>query len=498
MAYVDTLIIGAGVSGLGIAAHLTRHHPQRSLAILERRSKIGGTWDLFKYPGIRSDSDMLTFGFNFKPWNKDSVLASAAAIKQYLNEVIDEYHLSNKIHFEQRVLSANYDSEQQQWSVEVQQNDGSIQTWHSQFLLGCTGYYNYDQGYQPEFVGQENFKGQWVHPQHWPEHLDYQGKKVVVIGSGATAMTVVPALANSGVGHVTLLQRSPTYVLSIASGDALYQKARQVLPETWAYRAMRARNIGLQRAMYVFARKQPKLMRNLLLHLVKQQLEGKVDLKHFRPDYQPWDQRLCVVPNGDLFTALKSSQADIVTDQIERITEQGILLQSGQQLEADIIVCATGLQIQVLGGLDLSVDGQRIDYGQSMLYRGMMLSNVPNLAIAVGYTNSPWTLKVDLVADYLSRLFTYMQQHHFTEVVAKNIGVEQHTDTVMNGLNSGYLQRAVQLLPKQGKHPLWQVGSDYLKDRFSLKRAPFEDEALRFKTATQAQRANAARHGQIG
>lgn len=485
MQYVDCLIIGAGVAGIGLAAHLKRQAATQSFAILERRAHFGGTWDLFKYPGIRSDSDMLTFGFNFKPWNKDSVLASASAIKQYLAEVIEEYQLQPNMYFQQHVIAANYDSQQHLWSVQVQQSDGEIVVWQSRFLLGCTGYYNYDQPYQPKFKQQHDFQGLIIHPQHWPEQLDVQNKKVVVIGSGATAMTLVPALANQGVGHVTLLQRSPTYVMSIASGDLVYQYARRCLPKQWAYRLMRGRNIALQTALYRFARKQPERMRQLLLHFAKKQLDGKVDLKHFSPSYQPWDQRLCVVPNGDLFQALSSEKASIVTEQIEKFTAEGVLLQSGQHIDADIIVTATGLQVQLLGGLSLTVDGQVVEYGNQLLYRGMMLSNVPNFALMVGYTNAPWTLKVDIAAQYLCRLFQYMDKNQYTQVIAYESGEVRLAETVMGGLNSGYLNRATQLLPKQGLKSVWRMSGHYLKDRFNLKWAKFEDDVLQFQKQPQ-------------
>ena len=365
---VDILIVGAGISGIGLAAHLSKHSPQRSFEIVERRESFGGTWDLFKYPGIRSDSDMSTFGFNFKPWKKESVLASGSAIKNYLAEVVQEFNLSSKIYFQHRVVSANYDSATRKWSVVVENAQGKKQTWIANFVLGCTGYYNYDQGFQPEFPHQEAFKGTFIHPQHWPENLDYSGKKVVIIGSGATAITLVPAMVKGGAGHVTMLQRSPTYIASVPSIDMIYSKMRKLLPEDVAYKLTRARNIGMQRGIYALAQKQPKLLKTLLLKSVQFQLKGKVDMKHFTPNYEPWDQRLCVVPDGDLFKILREGHASVETDHIEKFTETGIQLKSGTYLDADIIVSATGLNIQILGGIQATMVGKPLDTSKHMLY----------------------------------------------------------------------------------------------------------------------------------
>ena len=308
---VDILIIGAGISGIGVAAHLSQNCPQRSFEIIERRQSFGGTWDLFQYPGIRSDSDMSTFGYNFKPWKKTNVLADGASIKDYLEEVIQEKALHSKIHFQHRVLSANYDSQTRKWTLRIENAEQQIETWVANFVLGCTGYYNYDQGFQPDFPNQHAFKGTFIHPQHWPENLDYRGKKVLIIGSGATAITLVPAMSKGGAAHVTMLQRSPTYIASVPAMDFVYQQMRKVLPEDVAYKITRARNIGMQRAIYALAQKQPKLLRTLLLKSIQMQLKGKVDMKHFTPHYNPWDQRLCVVPDGDLFKILREGHASI-------------------------------------------------------------------------------------------------------------------------------------------------------------------------------------------
>ena len=478
---VDILIVGAGISGIGIAAHLAKNCPQRSFEIIERRESFGGTWDLFKYPGIRSDSDMSTFGFNFKPWKKASVLADGSAIKGYLAEVLDEFHLKQKIHFQHRVLSANYDSASCKWQVEIENSKQQKETWIANFVLGCTGYYNYDQGFQPDFPNQAQFKGQFIHPQHWPENLDYSGKKVVIIGSGATAITLVPAMAKGGAGHVTMLQRSPTYIASIPSVDMIYDKMRKILPEDAAYKLTRARNIGVQRAVYAVAQKQPKLLRKFLLKSIELQLKGKVDMKHFTPTYNPWDQRLCVVPDGDLFKILREGRASVETDQIERFTEHGILLKSGKHLEADIIVSATGLNIQILGGIQASIDGKPLNTSQHMLYQGIMVSDVPNMAMIIGYINASWTLKVDIASEYICRLLNYMDANQYDQVIAEGDATQLEQDTVMGSLSSGYIARAADSMPKQGKSGPWHVTNNYLADRKALKKASFEDRILKFK-----------------
>ncbi|MGE8648809.1 MAG: flavin-containing monooxygenase [Acinetobacter sp.] len=483
---VDILIVGAGISGIGLAAHLSKHSPQRSFEIIERRESFGGTWDLFKYPGIRSDSDMSTFGFNFKPWKKESVLASGSAIKNYLAEVVQEFNLSSKIHFQHRVVSANYDSATRKWSVVVENAQGKKQTWIANFVLGCTGYYNYDQGFQPQFPNQEAFKGTFIHPQHWPENLDYSGKKVVIIGSGATAITLVPAMVKGGAGHVTMLQRSPTYIASVPSIDMIYSKMRKLLPEDVAYKLTRARNIGMQRGIYALAQKQPKLLKTLLLKSVQFQLKGKVDMKHFTPNYEPWDQRLCVVPDGDLFKILREGHASIETDHIEKFTETGIQLKSGKHLDADIIVSATGLNIQILGGIQATMDGKPLDTSKHMLYQGVMVSDVPNMALIIGYINASWTLKVDIAAEYICRLLNYMDQHGYDEVIPEGDATELLEDTVMGSLTSGYIARAADVMPKQGKHAPWKVSNNYLADRKELKTASFEDGVLKFKSKSSA------------
>ena len=480
--HVDILIVGAGISGIGIAAHLSKHCPNRSFEIIERRHSFGGTWDLFKYPGIRSDSDMSTFGFNFKPWKKANVLADGASIKHYISEVIEEFALKNKIHFNHDVKKADYDSETQKWSISLVNAEGKTEEWQANFVIGCTGYYNYKQGFAPEFPNQDAYKGQFIHPQHWPSDLDYKGKKIVIIGSGATAITLVPSLVKGGAGHVHMLQRSPTYIATVPSLDMIYDKMRKFLPEDLAYKLTRERNIGMQRLIYTLSQKYPKLMRQFLLNAVKFQLRGKVDMKHFTPNYNPWDQRLCVVPDGDLFKALREGDASIATDQIEKFTETGVQLKSGQHLEADIIVSATGLNIQILGGIQGTVDGKMLNTSQHMLYNGIMVSDVPNMAMIIGYINASWTLKVDIAAEYICRLMNYMDQHQFTEVIARGDENAVMEDTVMGSLSSGYIARAADVMPKQGKYGPWQVSNNYVKDRKVLANARFDDGILSFKT----------------
>ena len=477
---IDLLIVGAGISGIGLAAHLSKEAPNRKFEIIERRENIGGTWDLFKYPGIRSDSDMSTFGFNFKPWKKSSVLADGNSIKGYLSEVVNEFNLEKNIHFKHRVLSANYDSNSKKWVVEIENAQKKKETWIANFVLGCTGYYNYDHGFQPSFPDQEKFKGEFIHPQHWPEKLDYKGKKVVIIGSGATAITLVPAMSKGGASHVTMLQRSPTYIASIPSVDLIYDKMRKVLPEDLAYKLTRARNIGMQRGVYALAKKQPKLLRKILLKSIEMQLKGKVDMKHFTPNYDPWDQRLCVVPDGDLFKILREGKASVETDQIEKFTETGIQLKSGKHLEADIIVSATGLDIQILGGIKGTIDGQPLDTSKSMLYRGVMVSDVPNMAMIIGYINASWTLKVDIAAEYICRLLNYMDANGLDEVIPQGDSKQILQDTVMGSLSAGYISRAANVMPKQGKSAPWKVTNNYLADRKELKAASFVDGVLKF------------------
>lgn len=478
--HFDVLIIGAGISGIGSAVHLKLKSPQKKFAIIERRETIGGTWDLFRYPGIRSDSDMSTFGFEFKPWTQSKVLADGTSIRNYVNETAKEYNIFDNIYFQRQVKTANWSSAKKLWQLEVVNNaNNTVEQWTADFLLGCTGYYNHDEGFKPNFPNEAAFKGQIVQPQHWPENLDYSGKKVVIIGSGATAITLVPSMAEKA-AHVTMLQRSPTYIASVPSLDMLYDNMKKIMPEKVAYQLTRSRNIGLQRFIFKLSQEKPELVKKFLLKGVRLQVGKNVDMKHFTPSYNPWDQRLCVVPDGDLFKTLKRGKASIETDQIEKFTETGIQLKSGKHLDADIIVSATGLNIQILGGIQATIDGQPVSTSKHMLYKGILLSNVPNAAIIVGYTNASWTLKVDVAADYLSRLFNFMDKNQYKVVVAHADNELLTDDTIMGSLASGYIKRAADVMPRQGKTEPWRVSMNYLKDKAELRSSSFEDDILKF------------------
>ncbi len=478
--HYDVLIVGAGISGIGMAAHITQNSPKRTFAILERREAIGGTWDLFRYPGIRSDSDMSTFGFEFRPWTGSKVLADGASIRQYVEDTAKEYGILSHIHFQRTTKSASWSSADQRWTLKVfNEKTQQLETWTANFLIGCTGYYNYDEGFRPEFPGEGDFKGQIIHPQHWPENLDYSGKKVVIIGSGATAITLVPSMTDKA-AHVTMLQRSPTYIATVPSVDFLFDKMKKVMPEKLAYKITRGRNIGLQRLIFKLSKERPEAVKRFLLSAIKMQVGKNVDMKHFTPHYNPWDQRLCVVPDGDLFKVLKSGKASVETDHIDRFTETGILLKSGKEIEADIIVTATGLNIQILGGVEADVDGKPVLPSEHMIYKGVLLSDVPNAAIVVGYTNASWTLKVDIVGKYLTRLFNFMDKHHFKVVNPVSDPSLMLQDTILGSLSAGYVMRAADRIPRQGKKAPWQSSGNYLVDRDDLKKCGFEDGVLQF------------------
>jgi len=478
--HFDVLILGAGVSGIGMACHLKHECPGKSFAILERRQSLGGTWDLFRYPGIRSDSDMFTFGYNFRPWTGGKILADGASIKNYVRETARENDVERHIRYGLAVKTADWSGVDKCWKLTVlNETTGETEHYTAGFLIGCTGYYNYDHGYKPDFPGESDFKGQIVHPQHWPEDLNYAGKKVVVIGSGATAITLVPTMAEKA-AHVTMLQRSPTYLMPLPSTDKITLGLQKVLPEKVAYRLTRARNISIARLLYQRSRKSPKAMRRLFLSIIRRQLDGKADMRHFTPDYNPWDQRLCVVKDGDLFETLKAGKASIVTDHIERFTETGIRLKSGEQLDADIIIPATGLDIQMLGGIKLSVDGQEVVMKDKVIYKNVMIEGVPNAAMIFGYTNISWTLKVDIVAEYLCRLFNLMDKRGYRTVVARDAENSRGKETILGSLNSGYIKRAADRLPRQGTQGPWKSSQNYLEDVKILRFDPIEDGYLEF------------------
>jgi cation diffusion facilitator CzcD-associated flavoprotein CzcO len=480
---VDVLIVGAGISGVGAACHLTRDLPGRSYAILERRSAIGGTWDLFRYPGVRSDSDMYTFGYRFDPWLGTKVLADGASIREYVTRTADAYGVTDHVHFGQRVVRADWSSADGLWSVLVDDAaSGTTLTWTCGFLFACTGYYDYDRGYRPDFPGEDAFRGTIVHPQHWPEDLDCRDKRVVVIGSGATAVTLVPALARDA-AHVTMLQRSPGYIVALPARDKQAETLRRVFPDAAVYRLARARNIAIQRGLYWFARRHPDRLRRLVLAGARKRLGDSADLRHFTPRYQPWDQRLCIVPDGDLFTVIREGRADVVTDTVDTFTANGIRLASGDELDADVVVVATGLQVQVVGGAQLYVDGEQVAINECLTYKGVLVEDVPNAAIVFGYTNASWTLKADLAADYVTRLLRHMDAHGYTQVVARAPEHERTAESMMSSLNSGYVRRADGRLPRQGKRLPWRVLNNYLRDAPMLRHGRIDDGILQFTKA---------------
>ena len=415
----DVIIVGAGLSGIGAAVHLQKHCPGKTYRILESRAAIGGTWDLFRYPGVRSDSDMHTLGYNFKPWTEAKAIADGPNILNYVRQTADEYGVTPHIQFNARVVSANWSSDDAMWNITTEDPHGKRETITCRFVNMCCGYYRYDQGYLPEFPGYNEFRGTLVHPQHWPADLDYSGKRVVVIGSGATAITIVPAMADTA-AHVTMLQRSPSYVVSRPAEDWWANQLRRFLPGRLAYGLTRWRNVMLQQFFYRLARKRPEGFKLRVIQMVRDELGPEFDVdKHFTPAYAPWDERLCLVPDSDLFKALKSGKASVVTDQIDTFTSDGIRLKSGETLPADIIVTATGLNLLLIGGADVAIDGRKLDPSQSLNYKGVMISNVPNTAITFGYTNASWTLKADLTSEYFCRLINYMDKHGYVSAMPR-------------------------------------------------------------------------------
>jgi len=475
---LDVLIIGAGISGIGMSYMLKTQRPHDSFAVIESRENIGGTWDLFRYPGIRSDSDMYTFAYSFKPWKDKECIGTADRIKHYLHELIDEEGLEQYIRYQQRVVKAAWDSQKARWCTTVTDKDGQAYTIEARFVVTCTGYYNYEKGYEPEFEGYEDFKGKIVHPQHWPENLDYKNKEVLVIGSGATAITVVPSMAKEA-KHVTMLQRSPSYIVSIPSRDRLFQIISKWLPSGLTNRIMRAKYIVLQLLMFTLSRRFPEGMRQFIRRQNEKLLSGTVDVnKHFNPRYKPWDQRMCMVPNDDLFESLRKGETSIVTDQIVRFTETGVLLKSGQKLDADIVVPATGLDVQFWGGMEIEVDGQKIEAKNLTSYKGMMFSQMPNFATIFGYTNAPWTLKAELTYGYICRLLDYMQNRGKQIVYPCLEGASAQEDLL--DLQSGYIARAKDKLPRQGSIFPWRNKDLYVKDLFAIKHRRLNDSVLKF------------------
>jgi cation diffusion facilitator CzcD-associated flavoprotein CzcO len=469
--HVDVLIVGAGLSGIAAGYHIQADCPGKTYAILEARGAIGGTWDLFRYPGVRSDSDMHTLGYPFRPWSDPTALAGGTAIRQYVTDTAREYGIDRHIHFHHRVTGANWSSADQRWTVDVERTDsGERLQLTAGFVVGCTGYYRYDEGYTPELPGRERFQGPVIHPQHWPQDLDYTGQRVVVIGSGATAVTLVPAMTDRA-AHVTMLQRSPTYIVSLPGEDPLAKLLHRLLPERLAHPAVRVKNVLRMMFAYRLSRRYPKFMKAAIKAGVRKSLPRGYDVdRHFSPRYDPWDERLCVVPDSDLFRAISSGQASVVTDRIKTITETGIELESGQTLDADIIITATGLNLLLFGGLDLSVDGQPVEVAKKLIYRGMMLADVPNAALCVGYTNASWTLKCDLICQYVARLINYMDGSGYAAAVPSPSERDVPTQPFLSDLKSGYVQRSLHLFPRQGDEEPWRVYQNYFRDLALIRR----------------------------
>ncbi|MBV8665486.1 MAG: NAD(P)/FAD-dependent oxidoreductase [Burkholderiaceae bacterium] len=481
--HYDVLIIGAGLSGIGMACHVVTDFPHWKVAILERRQAIGGTWDLFRYPGIRSDSDMLSFGYGFRPWNELQTLADGPSIRQYVADTAREYGVDKKIQYGLKITAMDWSSKDCRWSVHaIEEASGLENVFTCNFLANCTGYYSYDQGFTPDFEGVDAFKGKVIHPQHWPEDLNYSGKRVVVIGSGATAVTLVPAMADNA-EHVTMLQRSPGYIFSLPATDGLARVLSKFMPKKWAYALARQRRIMFQQVTYKIAKRYPKQAKSFLLNSVRKQLDGHADMSHFTPKYNPWDERLCAVPDGDLFKAIKRGKASVVTDRIERFTEKGLRLQSGRELEADIIITATGLQMQSFGGIALRVDGEEKHINERMTYKGVLLEGLPNLAWIFGYVNASWTLKAEIASNYFCRLLQLTTQSGFQSFTPRAPEGEATNESMWCALQSGYVLRARPFVPRQGRNLPWKVLNDYKRDRKMLLDEPVNDEALEFRKA---------------
>jgi monooxygenase len=478
--HFDVVIVGAGISGIDAAYHVQTYCRRKSYVILEGRDAVGGTWDLFRYPGIRSDSDMYTFGYSFRPWQSATSIAHGASIRSYIRETAEAFGIDRKIRFRHRVKSASWSSDDALWTLEVERGpDREPVHLTCSFLFGCAGYYDYAQGYAPEFPGRERFRGPIVHPQEWPEHLDYAGKRVVVIGSGATAVTVIPAMAETA-ARVTMLQRSPTYIVSRPSQDRLADRLRRHFPVRFAFAVVRWRNVLAGLWFFSLCRRKPEAVKRWIVKQATLKLGDDYDVEtHFTPRYNPWDQRMCLAPDADFFKVIKAGKADVVTDQVETFTETGIRLQSGRELPADIIVTATGLKLQMLGGIDLTVDGKPVKFGETMNFRGTMLSDVPNLATVFGYTNASWTLKADLVSAYVARLINYMDRHGYDRCTPRNRDPSTVPEPFVD-FSSGYIKRALGQLPRQGSKRPWRLYQNYVLDLISLRYGPVNDGALEF------------------
>lgn len=476
---LDVVVVGAGLSGVGAGCQLEIDCPNLSYAILEARDDLGGTWDLFRYPGVRSDSDMHTLGFGFRPWIGEDTIAAGGDILEYIRTTAVEYGVDSHIRYRSRAVRANWDSADERWTVTVEAPDGASQRISCRFLYLCTGYYNYDHGHCPDFPGQDDFAGLIVHPQQWPANLDVADQRIIVIGSGATAVTLLPALVHRG-ARVTMLQRSPTYIASLPSKDASVGRLARVMSAERAQKVVRWRNITMSAASYQFSRRAPETMKKLLRRGVAKQLPPGYDVdRDFTPSYDPWDQRLCLAPDGDFFAAISSGRANVVTGQIETFTTDGIRLTDGTELTADIIVTATGLDLLAGGGIILSVDDKDVVLSDTIGYKGMMLSGVPNMAIALGYTNASWTLKCELVSQYVCRLLNYMAEHGYHVATPQRPPSHEPTHPFID-LSSGYIQRSAAQLPRQGDRPPWRMYQNYFRDVRLMRKSPVTDEGMRF------------------
>jgi len=478
--HLDVLVVGAGLSGIAAGHYLQTECPWASYAIFEARDSMGGTWDLFKYPGLRSDSDMFTLGYSFRPWPGDKSIADGASILEYIKDTAAEEGIDGRIRFGHKVVKAAWSTAEARWHVTAERSDtGETVQLTCGFLFSCTGYYRYDRGYTPEFPGADRFQGTVVHPQHWPEDLDYAGKRIVVIGSGATAVTLIPSLARTAT-HVTMLQRSPTYVLSLPSKNPLTTLVRRLLPPRLGGKVVRWMNALVTQGFYRVSKRRPEFVKRMIRRGLERELPKGYDIDtHFTPSYDPWDQRVCVAPNGDLFEAIRAGKASVVTDHVETFTESGIGLASGAHLDADIVVTATGLELLFVGGMELSVDGEVVNPGERLTYKGMMLERVPNFALAVGYTNASWTLKCELTCEYVCRLLVHMRATGMRQCMPVNDDAAVVPEPLL-GLSSGYIQRSAHLVPKQGSKFPWQVYQSYLRDYRALKMRPVVDGAMVF------------------
>jgi cation diffusion facilitator CzcD-associated flavoprotein CzcO len=478
---VDVLIVGAGLSGVGAAVHLQQRCPGKSYVILEGRESMGGTWDLFRYPGIRSDSDMYTLGYSFRPWTDPKAIADGSTILEYIRDTARSYGVDRNVRYGHRVVAARWSSDEALWTVDAEQvATGETVSFKCRFLHLCAGYYRYDHGYMPDYPGRERFRGKVVHPQQWTSDIEFAGKRVVVIGSGATAVTLVPELAETA-AHVTMLQRTPTYVVSAPERDRVADWLRGRIDGDTAYAITRWKNVLLNMATFAYARGFPDEAARFIVSQVKKQVGDSTDVqKHFAPAYKPWDQRVCLVPDGDLFRAVREGRASVVTDTIDTFTEEGLELASGDVLAADLVVSATGLELLLFGGMKIEVDGREVDPPKTMAYKGMMLSDVPNLAFAIGYTNASWTLKCDLTAEYVCRLLNHMDARGATMCCPRRNDPRLKEEPLI-GFSSGYVQRAIHKFPRQGSIAPWRLYQNYALDRLTLRHSPIEDGSMELR-----------------